>query len=66
MTLPMLRRQPVRPRPVLVSVSDRWRRDDAGDFRREVVVRTPAGELRPVLLPDTHPALVRFLARVAA
>jgi hypothetical protein len=65
MTLPFLSRRPA-PRRRIVTVTDTWRRTDAGDFRRLVLVRDVDGGERPALLPDAHPALVRFLARVAA
>jgi hypothetical protein len=37
-----------------------------GEFRREVLVREPDGELAVRYLPDDHPALVRYLDRAAA
>jgi hypothetical protein len=54
-------------RPRIVAVSDYWR--TAGPEQgRQVLVQLPDGDRVTTYLPDTHPALVRFLdaAAVAA
>lgn len=64
MTASLLRRRPRR-RSVLVDVTNTWRVTEAGTLR-EVVVRTPAGDVEVRLLPDSHPAVVRYFERWAA
>jgi len=62
--------RPAPARPVLVDVTNRWtvsyRPDGTPVHRRDVIVRTPAGELVTRPVRDDHPALVRFLGAVAA
>lgn len=62
----LLRRRP-KPRPRIVAVSCYWR-TYGPEQGRQVLVQLPGGERVTTYLPDTHPALVRFLdaAAVAA
>lgn len=54
-----------KPRPRIVAVTQYWRVTDEGALRG-VLVRNPDGTLTRWYLADSHPALVRFLARAAA
>ncbi len=63
--LTLLGRRPApAPRWRLVEVTSHWSRVD-GEFRREVRAISPSGQLVTRYLPDSHPALVRFLERAA-
>lgn len=59
------RRRPATRRRRIVSVSDHWSLVD-GAWRRDVLVQLPGGQLVVEHLADEHPALVRFIERVAA
>lgn len=67
MTAPLFlrRRVATRRRRVIVSVSNYWSVHPTAGVRREVFVREGRAQLS-VFLPETHPALVRFLERSAA
>jgi hypothetical protein len=54
-----------RPRPRIVEVTNTWAVTPEGNLRR-VMVRLEDDTLVARLLPDEHPALVRFLERAAA
>lgn len=58
------RRPATKPRRRIVSVTGYWRRDDAGVFRRRVLV-AEGGRLRHVYLADDHPLLVAHLRDLA-
>lgn len=65
MTLPLLRRKAPAARRRIVAVTNSWK--VAGPEQgRLVLVREPDGVVVERVLPDEHPALVRYLARAAA
>lgn len=59
------RRPTPRPRPRIVKVTSHWTVHPDGNLRT-VLVRHPDGSLEHRGLPDSHPALVRFLERAHA
>lgn len=53
-----------RPRRRILSLSDHWSLVD-GQWRRDVLVRLPDGQVVVEHLADEHPALAAFCDRVA-